>query len=195
MMSCQYRCVRNSEQIIGTPKNGRTRTVDEAARDVNLVKRRRRDLVASRGFSPSVPWTGESLNILSCGLFPRVMVASSRAPAVLRVVVIPRDRECVLPLNSHSTSPAHCGLSWSIDELARDISGRDVCVIQEGRFPGHSYSLRRLCIMKMLPGVGSGVARTSCFLTADDVLVLVPAETGRIVPRACCHGPLVEISN
>ena len=100
-------------------KNGRTRTVDEAARDGHLVKRRRRDS-----------------KILSRGPFPRVMFTSSRAPAVLPIVVVPRDRECVLPLSSHPTSPAHCGFSRGIDELAGDIFGRDVGVIQEEDFLG-----------------------------------------------------------
>ena len=60
--SDHHRCVVNLEQIMRAPKNGRTRTVDEAADDGELVKRRRRDLVAGRGSLPSVPQTGESLN-------------------------------------------------------------------------------------------------------------------------------------
>ena len=74
------------------PKNGRTWTMDEAACDGILVKRRRWDLVAGRGSSSSVPWTGEPLKIFSRGLFPRAMVTSSLDPAMLPVVEIPRDR-------------------------------------------------------------------------------------------------------
>ena len=133
--SGNYRCVVNLEQIMGAPKNGRTRTVDEAACDGILVKRRRRDLAASRGSSPTVAWIRESLNILSRGLFPRFTVTSSRGPAVLPVVEIPRDREGVLPQSSLSTSPDHRGFSWSIDEPGV-IFGRDVSVIEEEDFLG-----------------------------------------------------------
>ena len=65
MHSNHYRCVVNLEQIIWN--------VDEAARDSILVKRRRLDLVASRGSSSFVPWTGELLFFFSHGRLPRVM--------------------------------------------------------------------------------------------------------------------------
>ena len=73
----------------------------------------------------------------------RVMATSSQGPAVLSVVEIPRDHQGVLRPSSLSTSPVHRGFSWRIDELAGDIFGRDVCVIEEGGFPwlyGHANS-------------------------------------------------------
>ena len=67
---------------MGASRSGRAQTVDEAARDGMLVKLRQ-DLVASRGSSSFLPWTGEPLNIHSRGRFPRDMVTSSRDPDML----------------------------------------------------------------------------------------------------------------
>ena len=61
MHSDHYRCVVHVEQIMCVPKDEGTRTVDEAARDYNSAKRRRGDLVASRGSSFVVSWIGEPL--------------------------------------------------------------------------------------------------------------------------------------
>ena len=155
---------------MGAPKNERTLTVDEAARDGILAKRRRWDLVAHRGSSSSLPWTGEPLCIFSRGLFPRVMVTASRSPAVLPVPEIPREREAAVPLSSQSTPPADRGFSLGIDEPAGDIF---VFLGDNDLVP------RRFCILKRFLGVGSGFARMDCLLTADDVLV--PVVTGRIV--------------
>ena len=102
--------------------------MDEAVRDDILVKRRRRrDVVASRGSSFLVSWTGEPLNILSRGLFPRDMVTAHRSRTVLPLVDISRGRGAALPLSSQSTSPADRGFSSVIGELAGDIFGRSLC--------------------------------------------------------------------
>ena len=74
------------------------------------------------------------------------MVASSQFP----VAVIPRDREGVLPLGAHSTSPARRGSPWSIDEPAGDIFGRDVCVNEEQDFLGEIPSNSWGCITNPL---------------------------------------------
>ena len=54
--------------------------------------------MACRETSFSVSWMGEPLNILSRGLFPRVMVNAPWTPTVLPLVEISRDREAALPL-------------------------------------------------------------------------------------------------
>ena len=56
-------------------------------------------------------------NILSRGMFSRVMVTAPRSRTVLAHVEISRGREASLPLSSHSTSPANRCFSWVIDEL------------------------------------------------------------------------------
>ena len=54
---------------MGAPENGRIETMHEAARDCFLAKRRRLGLVAIRGSSSSVPWSGNPLLFVSRGLF------------------------------------------------------------------------------------------------------------------------------
>ena len=65
VQSDHHRCVENFEQIMGAPQDEDTRTV--SARDEINVKRRHRDLVASRFLFRA--WIGELLNLLSRGLF------------------------------------------------------------------------------------------------------------------------------
>ena len=122
---------------------------------------------------------------------------------MLPLVKVSRGRETALPLSSQSTSPAHRGFWWGIDELAGDIFGRDVSVIEEVDSMGdmafnlvgmyHELALRRLCVMKMFADAGSCFACMNCSLTADDVLV--PVVTGHIESQTSCHGPVLEILN
>ena len=137
---------------------------------------------------------------VDCSL--RVMVAPSQGLAVLPVVEIPRGHHGVLRPSSLSTSPVHRGFSGeSRNLLVTSLVGTFV-LLRRVVFLGYMgmqtrvdvlRTLRKLFIVKMFPGVGSGFARVNCFLTVDDVLV--PVVTVQIVFRARCDGPVLEILN
>ena len=152
-------------------------------------------IFVSYGSSTFVPWIDESLSIPSHGRFPRVMVTSSRDPAFLAVAEIPRPqariphRQLIVVSRGASTNSLVTFSAGTFVSLRMKIS-RVTWAFKLGEMY-HELVLRRLCMMKMFLGVGSGVARM--ILTTDDVLVSVV--TGQIVSRACCHGSVLAILN
>ena len=116
-------------------------TLVESARGEALMEHRRRNLVVSREPSFFLSWTGEQLDMPTCGLLSRVMSVATRSRPVSPPAEASLERETALPVSAQST-PASAsvfnvdGFSRVNDEPIRDLLGRTVVVTEDDVFLG-----------------------------------------------------------
>ena len=88
-----------------------------------------------------ISWTGERLDLLARGLLSRVTAVKSRSRTAFPPAEASLEREVALPVSSQSTPPSARfsdidGLSWVMDEPARDTLGRAVFATENDVFLG-----------------------------------------------------------